>query len=224
LRDALERRVFVIIAPDALSPVDLKPSSGRTDVSLVVWLSERAPPDDDARELLCLRHGGVEGTAEDAFARALASHTPTVASAILLRRGGSAFVAAETTSAVRPFSETLSRTLALWKLAAMVPRVVERLHELKLSDAPRHGSPAPAPSSLALLLRAAAAGLRAMMVRLLYRRPWSIRVRERDTAPLGGWAGDEGLVRWGAARMYADPFLFERDGRHYLFCEEISHD
>lgn len=224
LRDALERHVFVIIAPDALSPVDLKPSSGRAAASLVVWLSERPPPDDEARELLCLRHGGVEGAAEDAFARALASRTPTVASTILLRRGARTFVAAETISAVRPFSETLSRTLALWKLAATVPRVVERLHELTPSEDGTHGSPASTPSSVALLLRAAAAGLRAMIVRLLYRRPWSIRVRVRDTAPLGGWGGDEGLVRWVDGRTYADPFLFEHDGRHHLFCEEIPHD
>jgi hypothetical protein len=224
VRDALERHLFLIIAADALSPVDLKPSSRQAAASLVVWLSERPPPDEEARELLWIRHGGVDGAAEDAFARALVGRAATVASTILLRRGGRTFVAAETISPVRPFSELLSRTLALWKLAAAVPRVVERLPELTLSDGATDGGPASIPSGVALLLRAGAAGLRAMMVRLLYRRPWSIRVRERGTAPVNAWGGDDGLVRWGDARIYADPFLFEHDGRHHLFCEEVPHD
>jgi hypothetical protein len=28
-------------------------------------------------------------------------------------------------------------------------------------------------------------------------------------------------VSWGDARVYADPFLFEHQGRHHLFCEEV---
>jgi hypothetical protein len=49
-------------------------------------------------------------------------------------------------------------------------------------------------------------------------------VRQRCSAPTRGWGRNDGLVAWGDARTYADPFLFEHEGRHHLFCEEVPRD
>src|SRR6202034_2016460 len=57
--------------------------------------------------------------------------------------------------------------------------------------------------------------------RLLFRRLWQIRVREREPQPTRGWTRTRPLVRWKPGHLYADPFLFEQDGRHHLFCEEL---
>jgi len=47
-------------------------------------------------------------------------------------------------------------------------------------------------------------------------------VRERGPEPTVGWSLQaRALVRWRPGHLYADPFLFERDGRHHLFCEEM---
>jgi hypothetical protein len=220
LRDRLERHFFRFGA-DPLSPADVRQSSTGEASTLVVWLSERPPPDDEARELLWLRHDGSDRPAEAAFARGLVNGVASLATEILLRREGDVLIAARTVSAIRPFSETLSRTFALWKLSAAVPRAVERLPGLAQPAPPSDESAPRAPRSGALLVRAAAAGLRAAGLRLLYRRPWSIRVRERDGAPLRAWGGDAGLVRWQDGHIYADPVLFEHEGRHHLFCEEV---
>jgi hypothetical protein len=72
-------------------------------------------------------------------------------------------------------------------------------------------------------MRDAVSWPRAPAMRLLFRRPWQISVRKRTAAPTSGWDRDEGLVSWGDGRLYADPFLFEHDGRHHLFCEEVPH-
>jgi hypothetical protein len=223
LQARVERHVFSIGA-DPQAPVRVKPRSAHgTPAALVVWLSERSPAAEETRQLVSLRHGGVAEPLEAAFARAMLADDGHLTSEVLLRSGDGTVVAERTISGVRPFSETMSRTLALRKLSALVPRAVERLPGL---DTP---APAPAqvgrpPSAAALLARAATASARALAVRLLFRRPWSIRVRQRGPAPTLGWQDDGGLVAWGAARTYADPFLFEHEGRHHLFCEEVPRD
>jgi hypothetical protein len=221
LRDALERHVFPVGA-DPLAPVEVAfERQSSTPAGLVVWLAERPPPREEAGELLWIRHGGTLGSLEDAFTCALRSGSSCVESEVLLRIAGTTVVVERTVSAVRPFSETLSRTLALWKLAAMVPQAVARLPGRAAAASESSLSPR-APAGGELLLRAAASSLRASAIRLLYRRPWSIRVRERAANPARGWGEEEGLVRWAAGHMYADPFLFEHEGRHHLFCEEVE--
>jgi hypothetical protein len=223
LRHALERHFFPG-SPDALAHVEVRESSDAgADAALTVWLSERPAAAGGSDDLVWLRHGGVDGPSEDAFARALAGGLASLESEVMLRRQGDVLVAARTVSEVRSFSETLSRTMALWKLAGIVPRAVERLPGLaQAASESQEGAPRP-PRGGALLARAAAAALRAVVVRLLYRRPWSIRVRRRGAAALRAWGADEGLVRWREGHIYADPILFEHDGRHHLFCEEIPH-
>jgi hypothetical protein len=60
-------------------------------------------------------------------------------------------------------------------------------------------------------------------VRLLFDRPWSITLRERAVDPVSGWrrSGASPAVRWNADHLYADPILFEHEGRHHLFCEDL---
>jgi hypothetical protein len=220
LQAAVERHVFHTGAdPDA--PIHVGPRASRlSPATLVVWLSERPPPDEEPRDLLSLCHDGVAQPAEDAFSRAVLDGRSCVTSEVLVRHEGITIVAERTVSGVRPFSVTLSRTLALWKLSAVVPRALERLPGLDLPAAVM-AQLGPPPSTSALLVRAAASLPRALATRLLFRRPWSIRVRQRRLAPTRGWEHDDGLVRWGDAHAYADPFLFEHEGRHHLFCEEV---
>ena len=101
--------------------------------------------------------------------------------------------------------------LALWKLSSLAVRAAERAPGL---DEP--ATPAPAsdpPSALALLPRAAAGWGRMLATRLLFRRPWGVRVRASGDV---GWEDRSG-VAWRAGHVYADPFLFEG----HLFCEEV---
>jgi hypothetical protein len=186
---------------------------------LIVWLAERPAPEDEC-DVLYLRHGGLAEPAEDAFTRAVMDGVPCVQTEVLLQRADCTVVVERTLSGVRPFSATLSYNLALWKAAAMIRRAAERAPGWNL-PAPSSRPSAPAPSTAALIAHSASTWPRALATRVLFRRPWSVRVRRRGTEPTVGWSGDEGLVRWRSGHVYADPFLFEREGRHHLFCEEI---
>lgn len=226
---AAEHR-FLRFGADALAPVALPRSQlDPTDDSetacvgegaLVVWLSERPLPDDEQREVLYVRHAGVREPAEDAFARAVFSGADCVESEVLLRRRGGTVVVQRTVSGVRAFSAVLSCDLALWKLAALLTRAAERAPGLEL-PASASSPAAQAPTTAALLARAALTWVRVLSVRLLFRRPWSIRVRPRAPRLSHGWSGETDLVRWRPGHLYADPFLFEHAGRHHLFCEEL---
>jgi hypothetical protein len=226
LRDGVEQRLFGLAA-DALAPADVPAREGGP-AELTVWLSERtSPPPPAAAPLLVVVHGGRREAAEPAVRRALAAGGAPLRSELRLRRDGREQVVEATVSGLRPFSATLSRDLLLWKLAAAVARAAERAPVAASAlDGPAAGAPptatrsdsAPAPIGPRTLL----AWLRAPATRLLFARPWSIRLRERGPAPTSGWeSAGAGLVRWGDSPVYADPFLFEHDGRHHLFCEEV---
>jgi hypothetical protein len=246
---ARAERHLLGLGADALAPVALErgraaPSAARAD--LVVWLSERPPPLERSRDLLYLRHGGRCEPAADAFARAIAEGAGCVVTELLLRRGHETTVLERTTSGVRAFSAAAGRDLMLWKLAATVPRATERAARAEPPPArPPAGRPGPAgrdrdargravrrprgrgpstaaPSAAALLAHAARTWPRVLGVRLLYRRQWSLRVRERRAAPTERWGAGRELVRLRPGHLYADPFLFELRGRHHLFCEEVA--
>jgi hypothetical protein len=237
---AVERRLLGL-GPDALAPTAVdrslidgpagrratKTDSEQPPVDLLVWLSEAPPPEDEPRDVLYFCHAGVAEPGERASLRALLSGASSLQSELLLRRADRVVIVERTVSGLRPFSLTLSRDLLLWKLAALLPRAVERALGEDLSRsvvaAPSVSARAPsAQSTLALLARSAIAWPRIVLTRLLFRRPWSIRVRRRGPEPTEGWSGgEEELVRWTGGSMYADPFLFEHEGRHHLFCEEL---
>ena len=222
---AIERHLFAL-GPDALAPASLERARPGADASrgpaeLVVWLSEHPLPADERREVLYLRHGRVAEPAEDAFRRAALRRRPCVETEVLLRRGRDTLLVARTISAARPFSTTLSRDKALWKIAALVCRAAERAPGLALTAAASE-QPDAAPSTFELLAQSPWAWLHVVSARLLFRRLWQIRVRERESQPTKGWTRARPLVRWKPGHLYADPFLFEQDGRHHLFCEELA--
>jgi hypothetical protein len=218
LRSAVERHIFALRADPYADTEVLPRASEQAQPTLFVWLSEQ-PPSNERGERVMLRHDGRAEPTEIAFRRAVLSRNPTVTTEVILADGQNAITAERTVSAVGPVSETLSRTLALWKIAALMPRAVERLPGLnERVVAPESHDPAP---SAVLQMRDVTSWLRAPIVRLLYRRPWWIQVRERTDSPTSDWETEAPLVRWGDGRMYADPFIFEHEGRHHLFCEEV---
>jgi hypothetical protein len=222
---AIERHLFAL-GPDALAPVQPEQAQVRrhadsaSATELVVWLSERPPPSHERRDVLYLRHGGALESAEDAFRRAVLRGSPCVETEVLLRSGDHTTLVERTVSGARPFSTTLSRDRALWKLTATIPRAVERAPGLDLA-APSGASVGRAPSTAELVVRSPIAWLRVITARILFQRPWRIRVRERERDLTKGWSNTRPLVDWKPGHLYADPFLFEYDGRHHLFCEEI---
>ena len=218
LRSVVESRLFRRDS-DALAPTHVEPRTHSASAALVVWLSERPVPTSELRDVLYVSHGQLVEPAENAFGRAVLSGASLVETDVLLRSAAGTVVVERTVSGVRPFSVTLSRDLLLWKLVAVVRRAVERLPGLDLStSAPEPGAPL---STTALIGHATLAWGRVLVTRLLFRRPWSIRVREHGPVPTKGWAKQDHLVRWRRGHVYADPFLLEHEGRHHLFCEEV---
>jgi hypothetical protein len=222
---AVERHLFAL-GPDALAPVsiDRSDSGGQAgpamSAQLTVWLSERPPRAEEPGDILCLRHGGRFEPAEEAFRRAALRGAPCVETEALLHRDGDYRVVARTISGARPFSTTLSRDRALWKLVALVRRAAERAPGLDL-PASADASPSSAPTTAELILRSPSRWLRIVAARLLFGRPWRVRVRERGADPTSGWSREPPTVLWRQGHVYADPMLFEHQGGHHLFCEEI---
>jgi hypothetical protein len=226
LHDALDRCVLYRGA-DALAPVVLEPlrqshSPDDAPATLIVWLSQRPLPQaDEGQELLYLRHAGRDEPADHAFRRAVLGGLGTVETEALLHSPGGCVVVERAVSGVRGFSVTLSRDLALWKLVELVRRAAERAPGL---DSPASASAPPrrAPSLTAAIARSLAAWPRALATRALYRRPWSVRVRERAPLATDGWMSASVEVRWADRHVYADPFLVEHEGHHHLFCEDVA--
>ncbi len=221
---AAERRLLGL-GPDALAGVAVEEAPGGAvpaadPATLLVWLAERPPRVDESRDVLYLRHGRRAEPAEDAFRRALVTGASCVETDVLLAGAGGTVVVERTVSEVRPFSATLSRDQALWKLAAVVARAAERAPGTGLA-APPAAPRRRAPSTAALLARSTLSWPRVLATRAFFRRPWSVRVRERGPQPAQGWSSEQPLVRWRPGNLYADPFLFEYEGRHHLFCEEV---
>lgn len=230
LRDAhaaFERRLFAA-GPDATAPSVVEPGGDAHggDVELVVWLAETPPPAGQPAPLLELRHNGSSEGAEQAFRRAVLRGQPCVQTDVVLRNGPEARLIERTVSGARPYSVTLSRDKALWKIAAMVPRAAERALAARPPAMRAQLDPeppvSPAPSIAELLARSSWRWLRIIAGRALYDRPWQVRVRAAQADPVGGWQQPGAApVVWRPGHLYADPFLFEHKGRHHLFCEEI---
>lgn len=219
---AVERRLFAL-GPDALAPAEpgaWRPATAQGEPELVVWLAEGAPAEDADTDVLILRHGGRLEPAEQAFRRAALRGSPCVRTDALLRRAGETLLVEQTVSGARPFSTTLSRDKALWKIAAMVARAAERATGA-LPAAPSEQAPGGAPTVAELLLRSPSRWARIVSARLRFARPWRIVVRERGHDPLKGWEEAPLPVAWTPGHLYADPFLFEHEGRHHLFCEDL---
>jgi hypothetical protein len=219
LHGAIERRLFAP-GPDALEPVPVEPMAAGASADLVVWLAEHTPAAREGEELLQLRHGGRLEPAEEAFRRAALRGSPVVETEALLRGPGGTVVVERTVSGARPFSTTLSRDKALWKLAGLVARAAVRAPGLN-EPAPAPAPSSRAPSTLELLVRSPWRWSRIVAARALFVRPWRIVVRLRGEDPVKGWKRSPSLLGARSGHLYADPVLFEHEGRHHLFCEEI---
>jgi hypothetical protein len=138
----------------------------------------------------------------------------------LLRRRERTALVESTRSGARPYSTTLSRDKALWKIAPMVVRATERAAAANTPAQPAE-PPGRAPSTTELIARAPWRWARIVLARALFVRPWQIRVRERSAEPTRGWDSTRSIVAARPGHLYADPFIFEHEGRHHLFCEEI---
>lgn len=255
---ALERRLFAA-GPDASAPVLVaaRGEAAGSEPELVVWLAEQAPGEGGGAPVLCLRHDGRPEGAEQAFRRAVLRGHPSVRTAAVLCARGGERVIDTTVSGARPYSVTVSRDKALWKLAELIPRAAARAVEQPVAAAAAGGveqsvlpaaaaggveqpvlagdaagavgEPAggadggAAPSTAELLVRSPWRWLRIVAGRALFDRPWQVRIREAQPDPVSGWSAGRGTpVAWRARHLYADPFLFEHEGRHHLFCEEIA--
>jgi hypothetical protein len=218
---------------DALRPVPIegatdRPRAGAPAAELLVWLSERAPGDVEQAALggsgpgvVYMRHGRRCEPAEDALRRAILGAGAPVESEVLLASTAGVAVVERTVSPLRAFSLTLSLELMLWKLATTIVRATERAAGAATPAEPDLPA-ARAPAFAALLGRAALVWGRVLTARAVYSRPWSVRVRRLDDAAGGRWSDGEGPVRFTAGHLYADPLLFEHEGRHHLFCEEVA--
>jgi hypothetical protein len=223
IHGAIERRLFRP-GPDALEPIAIEPTAavaGAGEPELIVWLAEHTLPEPDADRVLRLRHSGRRESAEDAFRRAALRGSPVVETEALLSRPEGTVVVECTVSGARPFSTTLSRDKALWKLTGLVARSAIRAPGLD-EPAARDAPPGRAPSTLELLVRSPGRWLKIVAARALFVRPWQILVRRQGEAPVTGWRGSPSLVAARSGHLYADPVLFEHEGRHHLFCEEIA--
>ncbi len=202
---------------------------------LLLWLAEAPLPAQRPHGLLHLRHAGRDEPAERAVLRALRDGAGSIETTLLLSDERETAVLARTVSGVRPYSPAVTLDLMLWKLAALVPRTIERLaagdagaaRSVESVMPPAAAPPTQVPSRerglpvLAVLTRTALRWPSLLLKRLLYRRPWAIRLRLRAADPTAGWTRGEELVRWRPGHIYADPFLVEHEGRHHLFCEEV---
>ena len=186
LHASIDRRLLYrganALAPVALERPPEQDSSSVAPATLTVWLTEEPlPPADEAPELLYLRHGGRIEPADHTFRRAVLEGEHAVLSEALLRRGDGSAVVERTVSGVRAFSVTLSRDQALWKLAELVRRAAERAPDAG-PPASALASPQGVPSLAAAMSRSLVTWPRVLSNRALYRRPWSVRVRERAPA------------------------------------------
>lgn len=225
-RQALERRLFGV-GSDATLPVDVADEGDPGSApDLTVWLAAAAaPPLPAGVRRLELVHGDGVHPALPAFAFAAARGARTVVTEARLRTGGAGdVVVARTASGVRAFSPVVTASFALWKLAALVPLAVQRV---ATGAAPEPAAPVPPPgpapvTEARLLATVLARWLRITLNRVLFRRPWAVRVRRRRAEPTEGWQ-DGGDVQppWRPGHLYADPMLFERDGVHHLFVEDV---
>ncbi len=222
-----ERRIFGG-PPDPATPVPApEPEGSGASRQLVLWLCEEPPVPADVTALgtdvLWLRHG--DGARRSVVVRrAVHASEPCVATEVRRSRPGveHSEIVARSAGGVRPYSLWRTEAMLLWRCARLIVGVAR-------GAGPATGEPVAgpaaggAPALPVFLARSAARWAGTVVRRLLFRRPWRVHVRRRAAGvePTDGWTADRGPVAWRAGHVYADPMLFERDGRHHLFCEDV---
>ena len=233
-------RLLARVGPDALakaeparlavlgvgSPAELLAAAARLDLDLLVDLTAQElgrslQQDGCQAELWTLRHGSVPAGAPHAVLREFAAGGQTCATVLLRVDPGGASVLYRSQSFVRRLSLQRARNPIYWKSAAFVSRALQtRASAVERVASGADGSP-PAVRELVTLQWRLGRRLCSFMCERLFHHPtWSI-----DWRAAGRRAeSSEQFVPGGRldpprGEFYADPFVVDRDGRHYLFYE-----
>ncbi len=148
--------------------------------------------------------------------------------------GGAPLVVARSTSHVNDRSFWRTRAPVAWKARALVRRALDRLARIggeafcaeARATIDQTLPPLPGPVSAAEFTRFRLRHFfrRCLVPYVLVRDQWRIGLRRRtDKDPPWGsraWAQGFRFIEAPPGRFYADPFLFERDGRTFLFYED----
>ena len=226
--DRLDARVFGPAAALRLTRLEAVQPDGEVDVVVSFlragrWAWPGPAPRLGTWTLAPLDDGGLGGPPERA--RAVEGRRPTETALVARNGDGPARVLARCTSPADPLSLTRTRDAAAWAGARLVLRALRRA--ARDGSAPAGGeaaaAPRPAAGPAAVARQAARTGLRGVAARTRSRwsrDEWFIAVRERSAD--GRITGPPRLVPNPPGRYLCDPFAFEADGRHLVFCEDLD--
>jgi hypothetical protein len=171
------------------------------------------------------RCDGLEGFREVADGQSITTSRLTA----MLGTGGEKLLY-ESRSRTAPFSLSRNRDKLLRRAAQFPGRVLRELHRSGKADLnqsprilPRHAPPA-SPSELEVTRSLAGIGermLRRALQKLLYVDQWFLACRFSDDEGEAPVLGKFTCLMPPKDRFWADPFPLVRDGRHYIFFEEL---
>jgi len=209
------------------SPAELVARAARLELDLLVDLTGRdlgrsLQQAELQAELWTLRHGGAAAGAPHAVLREFAAGTQTcVTTLVRLDRAGDA-VLYRSQSFVRRLSLQRARNPIYWKSAAFVARALQPGATAgEPADASRDDDSPPTVRELVALHGRLGRRLGAFTRERLFSHPtWSIDWRSGSgRADSSDQFIPSGRLDPPRGEFYADPFLVDRDGRHYVFYE-----
>jgi hypothetical protein len=179
------------------------------------------------------RHG--DGSTPPYF-RELHNQAATFRTALIADRGDHRYELCRSYAAVDLVSLQRGRAAPYWKTAQFLPRRLLDLHSggwqriaerADFSPQPRTPSQHPViPANRTVLRHVARMALgvaRRRAVRALFREQWFIAYRARVNGLAEVGSGPPFVaLRSERARFFADPFLVERDGEAFIFCEDMT--
>ena len=235
LYGALDRRLF------GADPTDLVPiaaemakgGNGELDVAFALGAVDDARLDGLARYGVWRFCFGPDGANSESLAglREVAAGEPLTASGVKIRVNNAVKLAYQSWSRTYPFSVARNRDQLLRKTAEFAWRSLRELHrsgdgwlarcrEIPHWKAPEHQ---PGVADLSRIVgRLAARGFD----RALHIEQWMLAYRFDSRSPTGGLTADlAGFTRLVPPkdRDWADPFVIEKNGRYFVFFEELPY-
>jgi len=230
--------------PDALARADVSsdvagipalhgspPASDFETVDLILWFASSRPPahtDGVATYGRWFPVGVVDAFWPMYEQSAISTFFIVVDGSKALHDG----VVYRSTSAVDPISLYRNRNNSCWKAAHMLVKHIrllaaERQYEVEPTPVDGLERLYRIPSTRQLIrhgLRVVAKATRRQLESRVFWEPWFIAYRERpsDDVPPAVDAESFRLVVAPPGRFFADPFVVEREGRHYVFLEDYS--
>jgi hypothetical protein len=232
----VQRDALAVAEPGRLAvigvegPAELIAQTERLDLDLLVDLTAREigrslQQDGCQAELWALRHGDVPAGAPHAVLREFAAGTQTCATTLLRLDPGAAAVLYRSQSFVRRLSLQRARNPIYWKSAAFVARAL--LPGAAAAELVQPGADCAPPTvrELSALQLRLGRRLCSFVHERLFRHPtWSIDWRAGNRrAESSEQFVPGGRIDPPRGEFYADPFVVDRDGRHYLFYEAYRH-